>query len=93
MFMARSQSRMTSQGQVSVPAGIRRALGLAPGSVLEWEQRGDELIVRKAGRHSCADLHAALFGAQSDPKVVAAGGGVATREGIRAHMRRKHARG
>jgi AbrB family looped-hinge helix DNA binding protein len=87
MFMARSRSRMTSQGQVSVPAEIRRALGLAPGAVLEWEQRGDELIVRKAGRHNSADLHVALFGAQPAPK------GADAREGIRAHMRRKHARG
>jgi AbrB family looped-hinge helix DNA binding protein len=86
MFMPPSHSRMTSQGQVSVPAEIRRALGLAPGSVLEWEQRGDELIVRKAGRHTSADLHAALFGGKRVPK------GGDTKAGIRAHMRRKHAR-
>ena len=85
--MAVSHSRMTSQGQVSVPADVRRALGLAPGSVLEWEQRGNELVVRKAGRHTCADLHAALFDGQ------AAQVSVDAKQGIRTYVRRKHARG
>ena len=78
---------MTSQGQVSVPAEVRRALGLAPGAVLEWERRGEDFIVRRVGQHNCADLHAALFGGETP----AVGGD--TREGIRAHIRRKHARG
>ena len=87
MNMAVSHSRMTSQGQVSVPADVRRALGLAPGSVLEWEQRGNELVVRKAGRHTCADLHAALFDGRPAQDIVD------VKQGIRTYVRRKHARG
>lgn len=87
MYMAVSHSRLTAQGQVSVPAEVRRALGLAPGSVLEWEQRGGELVVRKAGRHTSADVHAALFGEATVRK------GAGTKEGVRAYIRRKHAPG
>ncbi|HEY5957433.1 MAG TPA: AbrB/MazE/SpoVT family DNA-binding domain-containing protein [Polyangiaceae bacterium] len=36
--MALASSKLTAQGRVSVPAEIRRKLGLAPGSVLEWEE-------------------------------------------------------
>ena len=56
-----AQSRLTSQGQVSVPAEVRRRLGLAPGSVLEWDAEGDRVVVRRAHRYDSADLHAALF--------------------------------
>ncbi|QQR74178.1 MAG: AbrB/MazE/SpoVT family DNA-binding domain-containing protein [Holophagales bacterium] len=54
-------SRLTSQGQVSVPAEARRRLGLAPGSLLEWEAEGDLVVVRRGHRYSSADLHATLF--------------------------------
>ncbi len=32
----RVESRITSQGQVSIPARIRRKPGLTPGSTVEW---------------------------------------------------------
>ena len=53
-FMAIAQSKLTMQGQVSVPAEVRKRLGLGPGSVLEWEEMGGEIVVRKAGRHTSA---------------------------------------
>jgi AbrB family looped-hinge helix DNA binding protein len=56
-----AQSRITSQGQISVPAGIRRKLGVGPGSVLEWEEEGDKVVVRKAGRFSSEDIHRAIL--------------------------------
>jgi antitoxin PrlF len=55
------RSRVTAQGQVSVPAEIRRHLGVAAGSLLEWEEQGDVVVVRRASAHSSEDLHAALF--------------------------------
>lgn len=37
------------KGQVTIPIEARRALGLHPGSVVEFERRGDELVMRKSG--------------------------------------------
>ena len=59
--MALAHSKVTAQGQVSVPAKVRQRLGVGPGSVLEWDQEGDRVIVRKAGRYSSEDIHRALF--------------------------------
>lgn len=59
--MALAHSRVTAQGQVSVPARVRQHLGIGPGSVLEWDEEGDRVIVRKAGRFSSEDVHRALF--------------------------------
>lgn len=88
--MPLAHSKLTAQGQISVPAEIRKKLGLGPGSVLEWDQQNDEVIVRRAGRHSSADVHEALF-PQGGPEQVQASADV--KEAIRKHMRRKHARG
>jgi len=54
-------SRVTAQGQVSLPAEIRKKLGLAPGALLQWEVKADEAIVRRVGRFSFEDVHRALF--------------------------------
>lgn len=59
--MALAHSKVTAQGQVSVPARVRQRLGVGPGSVLEWDEEGDQVVVRKAGRHSSEDIHRALF--------------------------------
>ena len=83
--MGNKHSRMTAQGQISVPAEIRRRLGLAPGSVLEWQAQGDAFLVRKAGRHTSEEVHAALFG-KSGPTA-----GLPVKDGIRTYIRRKHA--
>jgi len=59
--MPLASSKLTAQGQISVPAEVRRKLGLAPGSVLEWEEDGERVVVRRAGAHSSEEIHAALF--------------------------------
>jgi antitoxin PrlF len=59
--MALAQSKLTSQGQISVPAEVRRKLGVGPGSVLEWNEEGDTIVVRRAGRYTSQDIHEALF--------------------------------
>jgi antitoxin PrlF len=48
--MPLAKSKLTAQGQISVPAEIRKKLGVGPGSVLEWDEQNDEVIVRRAGR-------------------------------------------
>ena len=52
--MERVESKITSQGQVSIPAPIRQKLGLTPGSKVEWCVQGDDVIVRRAATpHAC----------------------------------------
>jgi len=41
--------RVGEKGQVTIPIEFREALGLRPGSVVEFEQRGDELVLHKTG--------------------------------------------
>lgn len=86
--MTIAQSKVTAQGQISVPAEIRKKLGLGPGSVLEWEDKGGEVVVRRASRYTSVQVHEALFGVSS---VLPAK--VDVKEGIRKHMRQRHARG
>ena len=85
--MERIESRITSQGRISIPARIRRKLGLAPGSTIEWYERGDEVIVRRATKHASRDIHDALFAAPPDAHEVGD-----MDEGIRAFLWRRHAR-
>ena len=85
--MERIESRITSQGRISIPARIRQKLGLTPGSTIEWCERGDEVIVRRATKHTSQDIHDALFATPPDAR-----GAGDMDEGIRALMRRRHAR-
>jgi AbrB family looped-hinge helix DNA binding protein len=85
--MALAHSKVTAQGQISVPAEVRRKLGIGPGSVLEWDESGEEVVVRKAGRYSSEDVHRALF---EQPPVARALG--ALKDGIGRHIRKRHAR-
>lgn len=87
--MAVAQSKVTAQGQISVPAEIRKKLGLVPGSVLEWDESGAEVVVRKAGRHSSSDVHRALFGDTCTPSAQSA---VSIKDAIRSSIRKRHAR-
>lgn len=83
-----SQSKLTAQGQISVPAAIRQKLGIGPGSVIEWEERDGEIVVRRAGRFSSQDIHQALFGGQPPlPHSLEE-----LKEGIAEEIRRRHAR-
>ena len=59
--MAIAQSKLTAQGRISVPAEVRRKLGVGPGSVLEWAEEGEKIVVRRAGRYTSEDVHRALF--------------------------------
>ena len=85
--MTIAQSKVTAQGQISVPAEIRKKLGLRPGSVLEWDEKGGEVVVRRAGRYTSAQVHEVLFGVSHTPKAK-----VDVKEGIRKHLRQRYAR-
>jgi antitoxin PrlF len=81
-------SKVTAQGQVSVPADVRRKLGVGPGSVLEWTLEDERVVVRRAGRYSSEDIHKALFRGKSPVKRTVS----EMREGIRKSVRKRHAR-
>lgn len=86
-LMALAQSKITSQGQISVPAKVRRKLGIGPGSVLEWDEEGEKVVVRRVGRYTSEDVHRALF-----PEGPPAGRSLEElREGIRRHVRERRA--
>jgi antitoxin PrlF len=86
--MAIAHSKVTSQGQISVPVDVRRKLGIGPGSILEWEEDGGKIVVRRAGRFSSEDIHRALFGAKTpETRTVQE-----LREGIRSYARKRYAR-
>lgn len=86
--MALATSKLTAQGQISVPAEVRRKLGLAPGSVLEWAEEGDHVVVRRAGRYTSEELHSAVFPDERP----AARSLDELKEGVRVAIRKRHAR-
>jgi antitoxin PrlF len=86
--MALAQSKVTAQGQISVPAEVRRKLGVGPGSVLEWDEEGERIVVRKAGRYTSEEIHRRLFVKVPKPRTA-----TELKEGIRRHMLKRHARG
>jgi len=47
-----AHSKVTAQGQISVPSEVRKKLGVGPGSVLEWDEKDDVVVVRRAGRYT-----------------------------------------
>lgn len=86
--MAIARSKITSQGQISVPADVRRKLGVGPGSVLEWEEDGDRVVVRRAGKFSSEDIHRAIFKGRKPKRASVE----EMDEGIAEYIRKKHAR-
>jgi AbrB family looped-hinge helix DNA binding protein len=85
--MKLAQSRVTAQGQISVPAEVRKRLALVPGSILEWGAEDDRVTVRRVGQHTFQDVHQALFSQEPQPHSLED-----LKEGIRQHMRARHAR-
>ena len=86
--MALARSRLTAQGQISVPAEIRKKLGVGPGGVLEWHEEGGKVVVQRAGRYTSEDLHRALF-----PEGVRKPRSLAElKRGVLRHVKARHAR-
>jgi antitoxin PrlF len=84
-----ASSKLTAQGQLSVPAEVRRRLGIGPGSVLEWVQEGDHFVVRRVGTYTSKQIHSALFPKQPPaPRTLAE-----LKDGIRTATRKRYARG
>src|SRR2546425_10908652 len=84
--MAIAHSKLTAQGQISVPAKVRRKLGIGPGSVLEWDDDGEHVVVRRVGRYTMGGGHRSLFPSPPKPRVPAG-----LKEGVLRDSRRRRA--
>lgn len=63
--MVVATSKLTSQGQISIPAEVRRRLGIRPGAQLVWEENKQGEIVVRPKRYTLDDLHKIM----GNPKV------------------------
>lgn len=81
-------SRITAQGQISIPLEIRRRLGLVPGSTIEWDVEGETVVVKRSGKYTLDDAHKVLF-PDGPPKARTLD---ELKEGIAGYIRAKHAR-
>ena len=79
-------SKLTAQGQISVPAEVRCRLGIGPGSLLEWDAEEDQIVVRRAGRHTSEEVHRALFAKTPQRRTLKE-----LKEGIPKYVRDRHA--
>jgi bifunctional DNA-binding transcriptional regulator/antitoxin component of YhaV-PrlF toxin-antitoxin module len=69
-----------------VPAKVRKKLGVGPGSVLEWDDDGEQIVVRRAGRFSSEDVHRSVFAAPPKPRTLED-----LKDGVRHYMKRRRA--
>ena len=84
--MVLAHSKVAAQGRITVLAEVRRKLGISAGSVLEWDEHGEMVVVRKVERYSSKDVHHALFPNRRTKKSRIE----ALDEGIRRYMKTKH---
>jgi len=82
--MSLAHSKLTAQGQISVPAKVREKLGVGPGSVLEWDDDGEQIVVRRAGRFSSEEVQRAVFAAVPRSRTLDE-----LKQGIRQHVKRR----
>ncbi len=50
-------SKVTSQGQISVPVEVRRDMGIRPGTELIWDRKPNGEYVVRPKRVTLAELH------------------------------------
>ncbi|MDZ4693712.1 MAG: AbrB/MazE/SpoVT family DNA-binding domain-containing protein [Deltaproteobacteria bacterium] len=85
--MPLAKSKVTAQGQISVPAEVRRILGVGPGAVLEWDEENGKIVVRRLGQYSSEEINKALFPTGTKAKTLAE-----LKEGIKRNIKERHAR-
>ena len=52
-----AMSKVTKQGQISVPVEVRRDLGIRPGTELIWDRKENGEYMVRPKRLTLADLH------------------------------------
>ncbi len=85
--MPLAQSKVTAQNQISVPAEIRRILGVGPGAVLEWDEENGKIVVRRVGQYTSKEINNALFPNGTRKKSLAE-----LKAGIGHNIKERHAR-
>ena len=78
------QRRQILPARVGRQSMLADTLGVGPGSVLEWDEQDDQVVVRRAGRYTSQDVHNALF-----PKKAPKGKPADVKEAIRTHIRKR----
>lgn len=86
--MAIARSKLTSQGQISIPAAVRQKLGVGPGSTLEWDEEDGKILVRRAGKYTSEDIYNAVFAHKPKRRVTVE----QMDEAIGEYMRKRYAR-
>ena len=84
--MSLAQSRITAQGQISIPVSVMKQFGLSPGEVISWDAVDGHLVIEKAGRFTLEDVQKALKlpkGTHRTDEEI--------KDGIRAAIKAKHA--
>lgn len=86
--MALARAKLTRQSQISVPAAVRKKLGVEPGGFIEFEEEGDKIVIRRVGRYSFDDIRKMLFPkGPPRPRTLDE-----LKEGIAEYMRKTHGR-
>ena len=83
-----ARAKITAQGQISLPAEVRKKLGVGPGSFVEFEEKDGRILLRRVGRYTFEDIRRILF-PKGPPKSRTL---EELKEGIAQHMREKHGR-
>lgn len=83
--MVLARSKITAQGQISVPYAIRKKLGLGPGSVLEWDDEDGQIVVKRSVRYTSEDIHSAIFTTEPEARTL-----TELKEGIAKDIRNRH---
>ena len=85
--MTIAHSKLTAQGQISVPVEVRRKLGIGPGSILEWDEDGENIGIRRAGCYTSEEVHRALLSKPPQPRTLEE-----MKAGVRRYMKKRYAR-
>ena len=61
MVLMIARAKITAQGQISLPAEVRKRLGVEPGNFVEFDEEGNRVVIRRAGRYTFEDIRRMLF--------------------------------
>jgi AbrB family looped-hinge helix DNA binding protein len=86
--MALARAKLTRQNQISVPAEVRKKLGLESGALVEFTEDGGKVIMRRVGRYTWEGVRKAVF-PKGPPKPHTL---EALKEGVARYMRKTHRR-
>jgi len=85
--MTIDESRVTTRGQLPLPASVREKLGLTPGMRVEWHEEGGKIYLQRAHGCTSRQINEAVFSTPPASKSTED-----FEQGIRDHVRNKHAR-